>query len=261
MTVQVRLMEAADAEVVAALVRQSFAAPLHPYLVYCQPGLHEYLRVVLAHPVLFPRHCLLVAEQDDAVLGFAEFRRLDGGRSLLSYIAVDPARRGRGLASRLMSAYVTDLGPGQERVELDVFQDNLIALRLYERLGFQPESESVWSVRDLPSTGAEGEPLELADAHGSLAALSAYGFCRLPVRRAQQVLEAGLVSQAALRLPDVLSFLNDDLLRGIARVMPALRKALLIGPVGAEPAGAGVDVLLRSSRLSADRRSLAQVLT
>ncbi len=258
---QIRLMQVADAEAVAKLVRQSFDALLHPYLVYCQPGLDNYLRVVLVHPVLFPRHCLLVAEEQEAVLGFAEFRRLDDGRALLSYIAVDPDRRGRGIASRMMSAYVTSLGRGQERLELDVFQDNVPALTLYERLGFEPVSESAWIVRELPATAGGGEPVELADAHGSLAALSTYGFCRLPVRRSGRVLDAGLVSREVLRVPDRPSFQDDDLLGEMARVMPEMRRALLIGPADPVPSTSGAGVLLRSSRLSADWRSLEGALS
>lgn len=258
---QIRLMQVADAEAVATLVRQSFAAPLHPFLVYCQPGLDAYLRVVLLHPALFPHHCLLVAEEREAVVGFAEFRRLDEGRALLSYIAVDPDGRGRGIASRLMSVYVTSLGRGQERLELDVFQDNVPALKLYERLGFEPVSESAWIVRELPTTVGGGDPVELADAHGSLAALTAYGFCRLPVRHSGRVLDAGLVSREVLRVPDRPSFHDDDLLGAMARVMPELRRTLLIAPADPVPGRDDAGVLLRSSRLSADRRSLAGALS
>lgn len=56
----------------------------------------------------------------------------------INTIAVDPARRRLGLATRLMAAVFADaVAAGARRATLEVRRSNVAAQRLYERLGFR----------------------------------------------------------------------------------------------------------------------------
>lgn len=63
---------------------------------------------------------------------------LDPGQFYLSNLAVHPKSRGRGVGRRLVEACRQDaIASGAKDLVLDVEQNNLGAIRLYERLGFQ----------------------------------------------------------------------------------------------------------------------------
>jgi len=77
--------------------------------------------------------CDLIARDD----GFALIRTLAGESELLT-IAVDPARRRRGLGRTLLdAALVRARARGAEAIFLEVAADNLAAIALYEAAGFQ----------------------------------------------------------------------------------------------------------------------------
>ncbi|MGA7932885.1 MAG: GNAT family N-acetyltransferase [Kovacikia sp.] len=68
---------------------------------------------------------------------------------------VTPAHRRRGIGSALMThAETWARARGDRQIGLQVFQSNQIALKLYDHLGFQPQS--IWMVKRLQGEG-EGE--------------------------------------------------------------------------------------------------------
>jgi len=84
-------------------------------------------RAVVAHRVMIGQ----------ALSGFILSRRAADEAEILS-IAVAPARRGRGLARRLLELHLRRLaGLGARAVFLEVGEQNVPACRLYERAGFR----------------------------------------------------------------------------------------------------------------------------
>jgi len=88
----------------------------------------------------------LVEHPLDGIIGqaFVQFNSLrpelaDGQtRAYVYSFRVKPAYRGRGIGTRLMHTIETDLRQrGFARVTLNVAKDNLLARRLYERLGYR----------------------------------------------------------------------------------------------------------------------------
>jgi ribosomal-protein-alanine N-acetyltransferase len=78
----------------------------------------------------------LVAEADGGTHGFVVARIAAGEAEILT-LAVDPARRRRGLGERLIAAALDAAGrAGAEAVFLEVAVDNPAAIHLYEKLGF-----------------------------------------------------------------------------------------------------------------------------
>jgi [ribosomal protein S18]-alanine N-acetyltransferase len=72
-----------------------------------------------------------------AVHGFMMLRLLDDEAELLT-IAVDPARRGRGLGRALLAAGFADLMMTPvRRMFLEVDENNAAAIALYKRFGFE----------------------------------------------------------------------------------------------------------------------------
>lgn len=90
--------------------------------------------------------CILVAESDGARLGFVFFHETEDfftGETVghVSDIGVAAEAEGRGVASRLMrEAERWSAGRGHARIGLNVFAGNDRARRLYEHLGYTPET-------------------------------------------------------------------------------------------------------------------------
>lgn len=97
----------------------------------------------------YVRRCLdrpLVGVVDDDLLGFLSFARLRGGSAIEAYtptnhveiLAVDPERRGEGIATRMYRYLLDDL-PESHRapyVSTKTWAENDAHIRILERLGF-----------------------------------------------------------------------------------------------------------------------------
>jgi len=243
----IRPSTAADMDSVGTLVRASFAERLHRFMTYAQPGIAAFLRAMVEQPKLFPGHHLLTCmDAAGTVTGFAEFR-IEGTTAFLSYICVAPTLRRAGLATRMIETFL-DRHSGLALLELDVFDDNEPALRMYERMGFAGTARSLWLARDLP---AGAGAVRAANPAGVIAAFARYGFCEMPVRRDDQEHRLGRIGAHVLRCFSATDFDDEVLLAAVRNLLPELDTALLILP--ADQAGRwSKHVVNASRRLSLD---------
>jgi [ribosomal protein S18]-alanine N-acetyltransferase len=83
------------------------------------------------------RRLYLVAEEEDAVIGYAGMMFTGGPEADVVTLAVDPACWGRGTGTALLSALVAEAARrGCTEVLLEVREDNPRARQLYLRQGF-----------------------------------------------------------------------------------------------------------------------------
>lgn len=248
-TLRLDPMTGDDAVAVGALLRESFAERLHPYISYCQPDVTAYLLVLAEHPDAFPgRHLRVLRDRDGAPMAFAEFRAIAPDTDLLSYICVAPEARGRAVAEELMRGHLRTRSHLRAMV-LDVFAHNVPARRLYERLGFEVTETTTWWSRALPANSADSS-LSVLDWHVSLAALRAYGFCMVDIERAGSRIRLGLPSATVVRVPSEAAFADDVLLGALRHCIPTLERALWINS-SAPTAEPNPERVLDSMRLRA----------
>jgi putative acetyltransferase len=86
------------------------------------------------------RTIMLVADVNGQVVSVGEVERLTGERSHTGYLGIGVAKnkRGTGLAKKMMMTLL-ELAKktGLKVVILDVFATNIVAIRLYQRVGFK----------------------------------------------------------------------------------------------------------------------------
>lgn len=245
-------MRAADTAAVADLLRESYDPALRRFISHAQAGVQEFLRVHLEHPALFAGTELTVAAhpEDDRVLGFCEFTVRPGG-SHLGYICVAPDARGRGVATALVEEHVGRRRPGQ--VTLDVFEDNVPARALYDRLGFVAVAERAWYVRPLPLPTAQATVL---NGHEAVATHARYGFSNLQVATPGGTRTVGRTGGTVLRCRTVEDFEDDALLASVRGCVGDVTDALVIVAADErQPHTPGLTVATRSARLELRRRT------
>jgi len=250
-TFTVRRSLPADAPAIEHILLAAFAPAVRPYLSYAQPGIARYLAVLTGRPDLHPRAELLSAvDEQGRVRGFVEYRRTSVDSVVLSWIAVDERLRGLGVGTRLVRHVVAAPG-APARVELDVFESNVAARRLYKRMGFEESGVTRWYARKLAGGYLAGGGLAIRAWHESAACLEVYGFCRVSGTWQGRDVEFGLIGQRKVRVDDPDLYCDDAFLASLQNLFTDRDEALHIG----RATNSGVPpgrVVVESARLRAD---------
>ncbi|MGH3703162.1 MAG: GNAT family N-acetyltransferase [Agromyces sp.] len=207
----------------AAMLRDSFAPSVRPFLAYAQHGTAAFLASDLGRGD--DRSRLVAIDGAGAVVGFAEFRidPVETSTVHLGYLAVHESARRRGVATKLLDA--VGRRAGEAAVALEVFADNRVAVALYEALGFERDVSGAWASRAIdarPSADDVGLSLPSSglERHGFTAGLASWH---------DDSLSIGLIGRDVVRVPP--AHLGDDaLLRALRASRPSLRRAFAIVP-------------------------------
>lgn len=218
-------MGTSDTVAVSSLLRESLPANLAPFLAYTQHGLADYLEVQLRYSTSFSaRQLLVVADAEDRPVGFGDFRKNSAVDGFLSYICIAPSLRGQGIASGLIE-YFLAANPEVDTLGLDVFEGNVPALKLYQRLGFVAVTSQLWLSRPLPppSSGLAVDHVQMV-----VAAHEVFGFSEFSLTWAGELSSFGRIGESVLRCWGVETFAHDELLAAVRATFPELSQALAV---------------------------------
>lgn len=98
----------------------------------------------LATAIANPEHVILLARDDDTLVGCVEISRAAAGRAYLGLLSVAPDRQGGALGKALIAAAETE---GQARfgathIEMTVIRQRAELIAYYERRGYAPTGET-----------------------------------------------------------------------------------------------------------------------
>lgn len=206
----------------AAMLRDSFAPSVRPFLAYAQHGTAVFLASDLGRGD--DRSRLVALDGAGTVVGFAEFRIDPAETSTvhLGYLAVHESARRRGIATELLD--VVGRRAGEAAVTLEVFADNRAAVALYEALGFERDVSGAWASRPIHAGSSADVGLSLPSS-----GLERHGFTAGLARWHDESLSIGLIGRDVVRVPP--AHLGDDaLLRALRASRPSLRRAFAIVP-------------------------------
>lgn len=226
-----------DASGITRVVQASFPPSLLGAMIYGADGAETWVRAHLAVPPALAERVFTVAVQGSAVLAAADVQRA-AGTLFLAYIAVRPAARGGGLATRLLAAALDGAAAsGYNAFALDVFADNAGPRRWYARLGLDEVGESVWWAADT-AAGAAPESSQglVLDWPVAEAAQRAFGFSQFRVVTAVGTHGVGRIGRGWYRITAPAALEDTHLRATLHRLDPA-RRLLVIGPRSALPAG------------------------
>ncbi len=215
---------------IAIFLANAFPESIRELTIYGCPGISNYVEAQIR-----ARHCgadtlYTVALDESRVVGCVEMRRLP--RELcLNYIAVASANRVQGLGRRLLKAALD--APechAYQTLSLDVFDSNQIALRWYQRLGFQLLHTSDWYVITHQQTTEAREGF-LVGYPQAEAVHDRFGFSQFRLVTSQGDYSVGRLGSKWFRLTQTKALSDEELCFSLAR-LDATRGVFLIARQG-----------------------------
>lgn len=249
--IECALASPTHADRIVELIRQGFS---EQFLSMTPMGCHgaaEYCRHLIQAQDQFGDSTYAVAAIDDEVAGCIELRTTTDS-IFINYVCVAPEARSHGIASRLLR-YAADVvrTPAHRWLRLDVLEDNAVARRWYEGLGFQTESTTDWHTMPLPKgNNAAGYVSGLPQAE---VLQRAFGFSQINVLASSGRYSVGLLGDEWLRVTDSAVLADSDATGVLASRYPD-RTALVLAPTGDLPEElvSGARLRARTLRMSLD---------
>ncbi|QGW22701.1 GNAT family N-acetyltransferase [Stutzerimonas degradans] len=217
----IRLAQFGDIDALRSLAYSSFDARYIDKMIYGCDGIERYLKMCLSQEDAISDTVIYVCEIKREVCGFVHFKRdLFNGILYLNYICVHVDFRGRSIASHLLLHSVSHES-GFEKIVLDVFLRNSVALAWYEKLGFCQVKERRWLIYDIKDAGS-GYGSFSSLAHTKLSQ-STFGFSQLGLETRLGVYKVGLLGHLYYRTFDNKIIYDDAALSSLARLAPSRR--------------------------------------
>jgi len=133
-----------DADLIVKLIQQSFDKNMLNSMIYGCHGMGSYVRRCISIPETIADTFYVVAEDAGHIVGCIELRFI-GRIVFLNYICTSACIRTKGLGRELLRKSIQMINPSSyDKMNLDVFHDNLVAKSWYEKLGFTCEYSTNW---------------------------------------------------------------------------------------------------------------------
>ena len=217
-----------DAYDIVDVVRSSFEAELLGCMIYGCPGAAGFVRHQIEAGGFGGDTVYAVATRDDRMIGFAEMRVLSDA-VFLNYISLRPEGRYLGLGKDLLlQALGKSRRWGQDRVLLDVFEDNHIARGWYERMGFEPTGVSGWWEVTLAAVAGLPEAI-LVNYPQAQASQEAFGFSQFELVTPEGRHAIGRLGDQWFRLTQPGALTDPAVGAALARIGPS-RRVLAVLP-------------------------------
>jgi ribosomal protein S18 acetylase RimI-like enzyme len=219
-----------QAERIVELIQQGFAPEFLSMTTMGCSGAAEYCRLQIQAQDRRSDSAYVVAMLDQQVVGGLELR-VTVDTIFINYVAVSGEARGHGVASRLVREGVDMIRtPQHQWLRLDVLEDNTVARRWYEGLGFQVESTTDW--HQLDCEGFANGPVYVGGHPQSEVMQAHFGFSQLSITTSLGAYTLGKLGRKWLRVTNPALVSDPDALGYIATDHPD-RSVLVVAPRGA----------------------------
>lgn len=252
-SVHVRTLEPEHYEEISRMSETWMPAVLYEATLFSAHGYADFLRASLAiPPSRFTSHFIGIYTNANSLIGFAEWRLIDDILFLNNFY-VSALFRGRGIGSHVIrQASIHAAKEGLSSVQLDAFDTNESAIRLYERNGFVRQHAYYWyasaPLHQWMDVEAEESSLDymIHDWPQAVASLEVYGYGFFRVSFDRQEERIVLMKENYFRMR-LKAAMNKDVLALLARLAPHRR--VLVSDGGEEPPHSGMEQLAVAFRM------------
>jgi len=244
-----------DGPGIVAAIRNGFDATFVELFSYGCHGITDFVEDQIRARELGCETTYTVADSEGDLAGCVEMR-LRRRTVFLNQISVLPAWRSSGLGRTLLKAGVEqDLGLDCCEIHLDVLDDNHVARRWYERLGFTLVGTTVWW--EVPLGPPSSRDYALGGWPQAEACHCRFGFSEFTLLTGRGEHRVGRLGSKWFRLVELSALQDPACTMALARLDPG-RRVLAVLPEGSLPSGiAGRSKqLARTLRMAMDLDSL-----
>jgi ribosomal protein S18 acetylase RimI-like enzyme len=145
---KIKLLEKNEVKKFVRIIRESFDSQYLVTSIYRGKGIEHFIEYELDNT--YSPYRYLVAYNDNQIVGCAEFKIIaDSEIFFLNMIASDKDAKSKGIGKAILNfAIELFTGLGYKKLQLDVFQDNKIALNWYKKIGFkQIDLKSLYEIK------------------------------------------------------------------------------------------------------------------
>lgn len=190
----IRFAEKRDIDDIVSLMRYGFSYILDKIIYGCS-GIETFIEDNMVNP----SYKYFVVLYKNKVAAALEYR-ITENENILNYIVVGEDLRGQRLAGFIFESTLLLL-PTRDKIVLDVFSTNTVALKLYENLGFHRNGTVEWNEIILneddycPITS-----FKILDEAENTNKMKRYGFSIFRFTDGENIYEAGLLGKAWIRI-------------------------------------------------------------
>jgi ribosomal protein S18 acetylase RimI-like enzyme len=247
--IRIRPAEDRDGAQIAELFCGNFRPEVAQLSIYGCKGAANYIRMQVASSAQNPESAYFVAPAPDRVIAATELRRTPG-RLFLNYISVHPEYQGRRVGTQLFAAAIKMSGVYDGQIGLDVFDDNLLALEWYGRLGFQMRQTSDFIEVMPPVTEPEGAAY-ISDLPQANLCQECFGFSKFNLVTGQRACSIGRIGDVWFRLNDSASVADPGVFSAL-RLLDPVRRTFAVVPSLSVPPRQVARLFVRSHRMEAE---------
>jgi hypothetical protein len=168
----------------------------------------------------------------------------------LNYIAVHPAHRGQRVATHLFSEAVKMAGVGSGQIALDVFHDNIPALRWYGSLGFKSVTALEFLELAPPASARQARAYVSGLPQADLCQ-ARFGFSTVNLNSGDGAFPVGRIGDTWFRLTDPAAVSNSAIFTALNLLDPR-RRIFAIVPPSSVPAAQVVRRLAKTQRMEVE---------
>ena len=158
-----------------------------------------------------------VAQIENKIIGAMEIKILNSN-IFLNYIAIDDKFRGKKIGSNLIKYGVEDLLKKYDyrNIQLDVFEDNIGALKLYKKIGFQVINKYEWHTIKTKENQNEVVDYRILNKEEYRSTYDYRGFSNLIIEVNKKIKNIGMLGEKWFRVAS--NDLDDNLINCLSQI-------------------------------------------
>lgn len=213
---KIRLAEKEDIKDIVSLMRDGFSY-ITDKIIYGCDGINNFIEDNFDNET----YAYVVAELTDKIIGAVEYR-IGENEIILNYIVLDESLRGKKLSNLIFESSLTLL-PAKNKIILDVFTSNSIALKWYEKIGFTATGIVEWNEIKLNPADNNISCFRALNESENIEKFNRYGFSMFQFTDGENNFEAGIMGNNWIRITDGSLLGNPEALNFLSSQFPERR--------------------------------------
>lgn len=224
----IRKATESDADKIINIIQSSLDKEKLNKIIYGCDKSNVYLKTLISCK-LDTGYRMFVYEESNQIVGYIEFKLMDN-KAHINYIFIDETYRNKNIGTEFLIKTIKLLPLNIEKIELNVFKDNFIALNWYSKLGFKQINESIIIEKSIKtkSISQSNRPIIL-NYPQYINNYNSFGFSHMMIKINSNIFETIFIGKEYIKILDI-NILTDDVLLDSLKYIDKNRKLFSILP-------------------------------